>query len=100
MATGPLPHASLEKPTYEKGKESARQIFADVLSAIDVGRAMRRKILHGGNRRFSHSEKRFTLVGVQKLGFPIGGSERRVGWQRAAVGPIGGGCRLGRGIRN
>ena len=49
MAGGSLSDASLMKPTYEEGKESAQEKISAVLSSIDVGRVMRRKIRREGN---------------------------------------------------
>jgi hydroxypyruvate reductase len=44
MAGGTVLSASPTKPAYETGKDLARRIFAQVLSAIDVRRAMEEKI--------------------------------------------------------
>ncbi len=61
MAIDPPGPASLSKPSYEKGKEFARQIFTEVLRTIEVERAMKQKIVRRGNA-LHLGEDRFPLT--------------------------------------
>lgn len=57
----PMPDTSPTIPTYERGKSLARQIFTEVLSTIEVERAMKQKIVCRGNT-LHLGEDRFPLT--------------------------------------
>ena len=60
-------------PTYEKGKELARQIFTEVLGAIDVGQTMKRRIRRQGD-----------VLGFNGHSFPLTRPPRVIAFGKAA----------------
>ena len=57
----PMPDTSSAIPSYERGKSLARQMFTEVLSTIEVERAMKHKIVRRGNA-LHLGEDRFPLT--------------------------------------
>ncbi len=73
MTESSVSNIAATSPTYEKGKELARQIFTEVLAAIDVGQTMKRRIRRQGD-----------VLGFNGRSFPLNRPPRVIAFGKAA----------------